>query len=605
MEIVNAALGTRKRNPERTAFFEITMKEESGIIGKYEFAIPKSTFISEIDQNDVVIYDAAAVESLPNLSLNSISYYIFYTYQVSSTSTPRKLKFLGSAANFSSYKPGGNNSSVTAGNGIYNFYISVRAYPIYSALGKSYTYYYNVENTNTNENFIFPEFTLPNENKISYEKSSGTAKFDIQVAFPKNDGYTYSLVTSKKNVGTRKYMVSPDGKNMELESGYTYDVYITAKDSNGNLVAKSPSKSLVLNSVDNIPPNQTDGEKRNHHYIDSENYRYYQIPYDYGATRNTLQIDSFECYFVPDSYGSALSLNELNSGWFKHQTIVIHAKDRTNNYINIPYDGLDFGKYWIYFYLKDNSDLQNEISFAHTQWMDCTIEDSIPSVSVNKESGNYKLKIATPTPKTKPYDTSDWNYHVINIKKLNNNLWEEPVKNKAMERNEADNTGSYVLDYSEYSEKFLKISTRYTVGLESTGDAQKSIYCKPVYIYTGYYKYLSDYESAHPGQTAPSYCTSKTWMPMANGWQIFNDKPCFVHTRFCSKNLTEPGDLSKKAAYEWEARAQETGIVYNDGLTMTFSYTDDNLDGVPSGYYYTTICHFADGTVVMSEVKQK
>lgn len=31
-----------------------------------------------------------------------------------------------------------------------------------------------------------------------------------------------------------------------------------------------------------------------------------------------------------------------------------------------------------------------------------------------------------------------------------------------------------------------------------------------------------------------------------------------------------------------------------------FTYSDDNIEGVPEGNYYTTIVHFADGTVLMT-----
>ena len=164
----------------------------------------------------------------------------------------------------------------------------------------------------------------------------------------------------------------------------------------------------------------------------------------------------------------------------------------------------------------------------------------------------------------------------------------------------SDKSAFYNVNYDDYKEKYMKVTLR--VGKQS---AFENIYEKPIYIYPDYYKYLYDYESAHPGETAPAYCSSKSWIQTANGWQIFADKPCFVHTRWCSKNLTASGDLSKEAIYEWEARAQETGILYNDGSTSTFSYTSDNLEGVPNGAYYTTIVHFADGTVLMSEVKQK
>ena len=85
-----------------------------------------------------------------------------------------------------------------------------------------------------------------------------------------------------------------------------------------------------------------------------------------------------------------------------------------------------------------------------------------------------------------------------------------------------------------------------------------------------------------------------------NGLQIQCDAPTFAHTMYCKKNLsTGVKDTDVK---KWENCAQETG--YKEG-TSNFTYGDENYDAVPSGYYYTTIVHFADGTTLMSEVKQK
>ena len=42
------------------------------------------------------------------------------------------------------------------------------------------------------------------------------------------------------------------------------------------------------------------------------------------------------------------------------------------------------------------------------------------------------------------------------------------------------------------------------------------------------------------------------------------------------------------------------------GLVMklqSFTYSYDYLDDVPHGYYYTTIVHFADGTMMMTPVQ--
>ena len=69
---------------------------------------------------------------------------------------------------------------------------------------------------------------------------------------------------------------------------------------------------------------------------------------------------------------------------------------------------------------------------------------------------------------------------------------------------------------------------------------------------------------------------------------------------YCSSQLTKTNTPAD--AEIWEMRAIETGIAYSDG--SQFSYTDKYLSEIPEGFWYTTIVHFADGTVIMGEVTQ-
>lgn len=73
------------------------------------------------------------------------------------------------------------------------------------------------------------------------------------------------------------------------------------------------------------------------------------------------------------------------------------------------------------------------------------------------------------------------------------------------------------------------------------------------------------------------------------------DSPCMAHTFYCSTNL---GDELE----EWLYYGMETSLKMNYG---SFTYTPDNYDAIPQGKYYTTIIHFADGTMTMTDVKQK
>jgi hypothetical protein len=83
---------------------------------------------------------------------------------------------------------------------------------------------------------------------------------------------------------------------------------------------------------------------------------------------------------------------------------------------------------------------------------------------------------------------------------------------------------------------------------------------------------------------------------------------------FSMEKLTDSID-DENACSIWENEGAETGLkIVNDYTinlnepapgVLTGNYGKDNLKLVPSGAYYTTIFHFADGDVVMTEIKQK
>ena len=73
---------------------------------------------------------------------------------------------------------------------------------------------------------------------------------------------------------------------------------------------------------------------------------------------------------------------------------------------------------------------------------------------------------------------------------------------------------------------------------------------------------------------------------------------------YCSQKITQTTGTDE--AYEWMANAQETGIEVRTGTTnSSYTYTNAHYNDIPAGYYYTTIIHYADGDIIMSEIKQK
>ena len=154
------------------------------------------------------------------------------------------------------------------------------------------------------------------------------------------------------------------------------------------------------------------------------------------------------------------------------------------------------------------------------------------------------------------------------------------------------------------------------------------------------YDLSSTYGSNHFGGLDYSWfkCELKNCFDGLNGVQIFADNSVLVHTMYSSEKLTETR-LDKDAAAIWEKRGLETGLkVYYTEQPVLQANTEElpnpddpeslieiitgysieaskdkinvnydlsNLDAIPSGYWYTTIVRFVDGTVLMTDIKQK
>lgn len=101
-------------------------------------------------------------------------------------------------------------------------------------------------------------------------------------------------------------------------------------------------------------------------------------------------------------------------------------------------------------------------------------------------------------------------------------------------------------------------------------------------------------------------CSNYNYIEARNGYQVYADNSVFAHTMYCKDKLTETTE--PEDALIWEAKGYETGlfaIKASEICLGSFTYSNSNLNKVTPGWYYTTIFHFADGTIVMTEIKQK
>ena len=173
------------------------------------------------------------------------------------------------------------------------------------------------------------------------------------------------------------------------------------------------------------------------------------------------------------------------------------------------------------------------------------------------------------------FDLSNTSNIFVNKTYINtNNEWQQCA-----------DTGNNINLSTEEKNSFIKLQC--WMSYCSGGTGYKESFNEPIYFYPQYYILK---ETEHPME-----CDLKNIYAGMYGYDISADQPCFAHTMYCPHNL---GDTEQA----WLNSGYETGLVMKK---KSFTYSYDNIKPVPAGYYYTTIVHFADGTTLMTPVKQK
>lgn len=178
-------------------------------------------------------------------------------------------------------------------------------------------------------------------------------------------------------------------------------------------------------------------------------------------------------------------------------------------------------------------------------------------------------------------DQLSYGYYDNGFSFINNNNW-SPITDIIFNNNNNIPNQFYFSLTNTEKLSFLRIQL-----CRRSGSSNRYGCTYPLYVYP---QYLLSRDTDNP-----IVCDLKDFYIGKAGINILADQPCFAHTLYCPRDL---GDTAEA----WLNGGLETGLVMKQ---KSFTYSYDNTAGVPDGYYYTTIIHFADGTVLMSPVMQK
>ena len=583
-------------DPNRLTYIKIKGKDEGGNIKERYFAIPVITEVnsSVISGNYCTITpnNAAILKSLAN-SIGADSFVVNY-FLIEDGKTIS----WDNATDWQDSNDNENSVSVycsSLSNGkTYRAYLRIGfkyndGSTIYSSLSHNYatitvsssgTYTTSVVTPASSGGSLSGNYTsyIDEPLYVNYTKASGSYKVDIDltkctIINSKLNTYTYTI--EAKNTSTNEVYIQ-QGTSINLPSG-TFKIYVSARNSSGQSIkstwlyvrangATSNANDLTLPSADLTPP---DMGKTNSWYtyafsLPSALTLFYQSDWSnwYGYPRDASSSlkNTITYYIMPGTatYSPNMDLSSYTAKTVTFNTsqtswTLPHNSSAYQGVIQLPYGDIDEGLYKVYVIAEDSNGNKSGSMF--------TVSNRIKNAKMSLDYNSSTKKITV----TQNMDGSLYYYDTNKSRWVYLTMFDQ------------SNYHSYTDSNGSLTGKWVRVSG-----------------CYPGNDYAAYY----DTEYRYIGTTTTIY--NKNIMELQNGLQVFCDNSTFVHTMYSTRKLTETNTASDIAI--WETKGLETGI---KTASSNFTYGSENLNGVPSGCYYTTIVHFRDGTTLMGEVKQK
>lgn len=451
-------------------------------------------------------------------------------------------------------------------DGVYNIYCVafdktyVGAGSCYlTCTGKPITVYKGVEKP---QSIVPSSADLPSDFTVTLESAGKSSEKQIaHVKYPSgftpNPNLTYIVNYSHPETGSY-FALDENSLSMDFEIPTHYCAYnfkIIAYNANGQKYLSATKQVTV--SYDNIPP-EMGGDYR---LFITPNGAVYENFSPSDDKSGILKKDGkiFVKYFYSSNFYYADERKTLN--W--NSDSIHTALCDSNGRLELPYEG-ERGAY-LYLQVSDvNGNTLEDMEMVPIEVIDC------PKLRWTSSKINVEWQ--------SPYEADTygaWNEDYCGeVWYLSGNTWVS-----------SHSANSNSITQSEKNRSWAVTPT----GAETNSFIKIQVWGKPnclktAYVYLPYLKTPSSY--------VPKLADCSVGI---RGLSVLSDKPVLVHTFHAGFNLGNDVD-------DWLYNGIETGVVQQ---TDSFTYTNDNLSGVPSGRYYTTIVHFADGTKAMTDVRKK
>ncbi|MEE3314998.1 MAG: hypothetical protein VZR56_12705, partial [Treponema sp.] len=412
-----------------------------------------------------------------------------------------------------------------------------------------------------------------------------TGKRTVHISYPSgftpNPKLNYAIKYSNSKNTVSEFSIS---KDFEIPTQYcSWNFEIHAFNSSGKSVCSSPvSKNLTNSRVnDNLPPTANLTLHKSSPTSLSFKYNNKSLPFNddpggYGIkARSERKTASTTKYTVSLEYTLAYQsgledkIDWTGNGIKTASYSYTNSNATTTNRFSLSLLGLSGTYLYMRVFDKNDNYLVYRYPYEILKMTEkAYAEKSGSTVYVKCERGNTDTECD------------------ISLKYCSGNEWVEITTPSSMGRSgeifscapsfTAEQQNSFV-----FAQPWHKTDASYSSSGELKTEGQIVVY-KPLYFCPAYYL-----ETGFK-------CRQKNYIEGSRGLEILSDKTVLVHTFYSTYDY---GNSYEK----WLENALETGV---RSEPSSFTYDYDNLDGVPAGNYYTTIIHYADGTVDMTKVKR-
>ncbi len=488
-------------------------------------------------------------------------------------------------------------------DGIYYLYVipyfrySERNY--YGAVSENpYIFYHNVTPPENSAPEL-PDFGEYEVTVAEPEKSTGMRNVSVSFDFTQKPDFIYGIRYNQEGSSEYKYA----GFDFSVLSGSSYEVCLYAKNRTTGELYIGNTVKIVDASYDNIPPVMQNADDIYQKIL--PNYIVFShdvYPYDAGEglTENENGLKTFEYYIIKKddlSFSHEISRSDLAG-------LEASAGEFSDYWFQLDFNQFIESYYILVFDFKDKENNERLYSFTVSNYV-------FPCISYpSKESPNSNY-IAIWRNNWTGYDGfSPGNPHGY---VFSDGIWKQYFFN---------GFGQNYIDY-HYSNHDHSMDYSHTFVMFNRDCWPNGASTKPISGNLLSSFYSTDYLEQWIQNDEPPVCSSKAMIPAySNSYQIFYDAPCLVHTMayptdFLSNlenkiqdayTYNEGVDYETASAAVWATIGREFGcqIINREWYTESKNSTYiAPVAQIPSGYSYVTVCHFADGTSAISEVKHK